>query len=140
VPGSLAKAAWLRIRPAWDQACRICAAVSAPAPGSAVTRPGAMPPGDAGDLGPGAGGFGGRGGDALAGAGQDLAGGAGEPAAPGGHCPAAQTAGHCQAAQTAGRRLAGTRRSCSRSGAGAVTTMEASAAAPAWEETPAAIL
>ena len=42
VPESMPKAASLRMRPAWDQDSRICAALSAPRPGSAATRPGAM--------------------------------------------------------------------------------------------------
>jgi hypothetical protein len=39
----MAKAASVRIRPACDQDSRICAAVSAPSPYSAATRPGGRP-------------------------------------------------------------------------------------------------
>jgi hypothetical protein len=46
----MANAAWLWIRPEWDQDSRICAADRAPGPGSAAARPGGHVLDDGGDL------------------------------------------------------------------------------------------
>ena len=118
VPDSIAKAASLRIRPAWDHDSRICAALSAPMPGSAAISPGAMSSTIAVICASRSAAAAARADDPLAEAGQGLV----QVTVVSRSAPEGQVS----AAQAAARRLAGRWRSCSRSWAGAVTMTEVS--------------